>query len=191
MNNGLRSGLIVVDGQLWVEQRRFVLRHLKEFGFGRNNMAMIIENEALTLVEHFKKCLRDSYNYRSINDRKLMTMNNNTTTVKNNGQIYKLQKDPKDKLKDKLQLCDQFNTIEEETATHKTQTAADLYMKVEDYADIKKFSQSTGMIVSMNDTFGVTVLNTLWQMMAGKRSVDHPNSFRVSFQNIDQSGNTD
>ncbi|XP_012222204.1 probable cytochrome P450 303a1 [Linepithema humile] len=162
---GARRGLIVVDGQLWVEQRRFVLRHLKEFGFGRNSMATIIENEALMLVEHFKKLLQDGYGI--VNARKLMTAN--TTMVKNNGQIYKLQKDPKDKLKDKSQLCDKFGVIEEKTATRKTQTAADLYMKVEDYTDIKKLSQSTGVIVSMNDTFGVTVLNTLWQMMAGKR----------------------
>lgn len=170
-NNDLRSGLIVVDGQLWVEQRRFVLRHLKEFGFGRNNMAMIIENEALMLVEHYKKLMRDGYNSGIANARKLMVNN-----MKNSGQIYKLQtQDSKDKLKDKSQLCDK--EIEQESVTRKSKTAADLYMKVEDYADIKKSSQSTGIIVSMNDSFGVTVLNTLWQMMAGKRSIDYLNCF--------------
>jgi len=164
-----------VDGQLWVEQRRFVLRHLKEFGFGRNSMAMIIENEVLMLVEHFKKLLQDS---GTVNAQKLMKMSN-TTMMKNNGQIYKLQKD---KPKNKSQLWDKFSVIEEETAIRKIQTAADLYMKdYEDYENIKKLSQSTGMIVSMNDTFGVTVLNTLWQMIAGKRFVDHPNCFRVLF----------
>jgi hypothetical protein len=29
------TGIIFPDGQFWVEQRRFALRHLREFGFGR------------------------------------------------------------------------------------------------------------------------------------------------------------
>jgi len=43
-------------------------------------------------------------------------------------------------------------------------------MKAEDYAEVRKVSQS-GVIIPMHDAFGVTVLNTLWKMMAGKRSV--------------------
>ncbi|KOC61548.1 putative cytochrome P450 303a1 [Habropoda laboriosa] len=80
---GSRRGLIVVDENLWIEQRRFVLKHLRDFGFGRKSMAMIIEEEAVWLVEHFKKLI--------------------------------------------------------------------------------------GMVIPMDDAFGVTVLNTLWRMMAGKR----------------------
>ncbi|KYM98059.1 hypothetical protein ALC62_11405 [Cyphomyrmex costatus] len=75
---GVTLGLLVVDDKLWVEQRRFVIRHLRDFGFGRTSMVTIIEDEA-------------------------------------------------------------------------------------------KVSQTTGMIISMHDAFGVTVLNTLWRMMAGRR----------------------
>ncbi|XP_011266920.2 probable cytochrome P450 303a1 [Camponotus floridanus] len=158
---GARLGLIVVDERLWVEQRRFVLRHLKEFGFGRTSMAMIIEDEASKLVEHFKKLLRDGYNHE-ITEKK--TINNN-----NIGQIYKLQKDSKNNL-NKSKSCNEVNIIENKVSNHhKTRTVADLYMKAEDYAEVRKVSQSAGMIISMHDAFGVTVLNTLWKMMAGKR----------------------
>ncbi|KAL6425593.1 hypothetical protein ACFW04_009618 [Cataglyphis niger] len=95
---GARRGLIVVDERLWMEQRRFVLRHLREFGFGRTSMATIIEDEALKLVEHFKKLLRDGHNYEITDIRKLTIDNNNT------GQIYKL-KDSKNNLnKSKLEV---------------------------------------------------------------------------------------
>ncbi|KAL6425592.1 hypothetical protein ACFW04_009618 [Cataglyphis niger] len=157
---GARRGLIVVDERLWMEQRRFVLRHLREFGFGRTSMATIIEDEALKLVEHFKKLLRDGHNYEITDIRKLTIDNNNT------GQIYKL-KDSKNNL-NKSKLCDD-NTINNKISNHKPWTVADLYMKAEDYAEVRKVSQSTGMIITMHDAFGVTVLNTIWRMMAGKR----------------------
>ncbi|KAG5343836.1 CP303 protein, partial [Acromyrmex heyeri] len=86
---GVILGLLVVDDKLWVEQRRFVIRHLRDFGFGRTSMLTIIEDEALKLAEA--------------------------------------------------------------------------------YAEVRKVSQSAGMIISMHDAFGVTVLNTLWRMMAGRR----------------------
>ncbi|XP_050460249.1 probable cytochrome P450 303a1 [Cataglyphis hispanica] len=157
---GARRGLVVVDERLWIEQRRFVLRHLREFGFGRTSMATIIEDEALKLVEHFKKLLRDGHNYEITDIRKL-TMDNNT------GQIYKLQKDSKNNL-NKSKLCDD-NTINNKISNHKPWTIADLYMKAEDYAEVRKVSQSAEMIISMHDAFGVTILNSIWRMMAGKR----------------------
>lgn len=172
LNNNV-PGLIVVDERLWVEQRRFVLRHLREFGFGRTSMATIIEDEALKLVEHFKKLLRDGYNYEIADVRK-STMNNNNT-----GQIYKLQKDSKNNLnKSKLS---EFNIIENQIRNRKPWTIADLYMKAEDYAEVRRVSQSAGMIVPMDDAFGVTVLNTLWRMMAGRRSVSITRVVPVSF----------
>lgn len=155
-----------MDERLWVEQRRFVLRHLREFGFGRTSMATIIEDEALKLVEHFKKLLRNGYNYE-ITDVKKSINSNNT------GQIYKLQKDSKNKQdeQNKSKLCNEVNIIENKVSNHhKTRTVSDLYMKAEDYAEVRKVSQS-GVIIPMHDAFGVTVLNTLWKMMAGKRSV--------------------
>lgn len=149
-----------MDDKLWVEQRRFVLRHLREFGFGRTSMATIIEDEALKLVEHFKRLLQNNY---EIADVRKMTMINN-----NIGQIYKLQKDPKNKL-NKSKLYDEFDAYKDNISNRKPRTVADLYMKAEDYAEVRKVSQPTGMIISMHDAFGVTVLNTLWKMMAGKR----------------------
>lgn len=128
-------------------------------------MVKIIENEALKLVEHFKKMLQNGYNYEIANARKMTTINNNN----NIGQIYKLQKDPKSKL-NKLKLYDEFDVVKNKIFNRKPRTVADLYMKAEDYAEVRKVSQSAGMVIPMHDAFGVTVLNTLWMMMAGKRS---------------------
>jgi len=155
-----------VDEQLWVEQRRFVLRHLRDFGFGRTSMTAIIEDEGLKLVEYFKKLMQD--NYETTDVRRSVMLNNNT------GQIYKLQKKSKDNLKKLGTLRDELNVIEDKNPNRKVSTVADLYMKAEDYAEVRKVCQSTGMIISMHDAFGVTVLNTLWRMMAGKRSAFLP-----------------
>jgi len=127
-------------------------------------MVAIIEDEGLKLVEYFKKLLQDNYNYETTDVRRSTTLNNNT------GQIYKLQKRSKNNLKKLGTLRDELNVIEDKTPNRKVSTVADLYMKAEDYAEVRKVYQSTGMIVSMHDAFGVTVLNTLWRMMAGKRS---------------------
>ena len=43
---GIRRGVLLTDKAFWQEQRRFVLRHLKEFGYGKEYMAKISENEA-------------------------------------------------------------------------------------------------------------------------------------------------
>ncbi|XP_018400444.1 PREDICTED: probable cytochrome P450 303a1 [Cyphomyrmex costatus] len=158
---GVTLGLLVVDDKLWVEQRRFVIRHLRDFGFGRTSMVTIIEDEALKLVEHFKKMLKN--NYETADARKIKTINNN-----NIGQIYKLQKDPKNKLNES-EIYDEFHVLKNKIANRKLRTVADLYMKAEDYEEVRKVSQTTGMIISMHDAFGVTVLNTLWRMMAGRR----------------------
>lgn len=167
-----------------MEQRRFVLRHLREFGFGRTSMVTIIEDEASKLVEHFKKLLQNGYNYEIGDVRKMTTINNN-----NIGQIYKLQKDPKDEL-NKLKLHDKFDIIKNRISNHKPRTVADLYMKAEDYAEVRKVSQSAGMIIPMHDAFGVTVLNTLWRMMAGRRSVMIINCFYFSAKCLDTKEHT-
>jgi len=126
-------------------------------------MLTIIEDEALKLVEHFKEMLKNRYNYETADARKMTTINNN-----NIGQIYKLQKDPKNKLNE-LKLYDEFHIFKDKISNRKPRTVADLYMKAEAYAEVRKVSQSAGMIISMHDAFGVTVLNTLWRMMAGRR----------------------
>ena len=40
----------MTDEDFWQEQKRFVLRHLKDFGFGRRTMAELGEGEAAHLV---------------------------------------------------------------------------------------------------------------------------------------------
>lgn len=52
---GERRGLLVTDEELWHEQRKFVLRHLREFGFGRRTMAGMVEDEAMELVKFYKQ----------------------------------------------------------------------------------------------------------------------------------------
>lgn len=56
----LLAGLLLTDGDFWHEQRRFVLRQLKEFGFGRRTMAALVQDEASELVRAFEDKLRAS-----------------------------------------------------------------------------------------------------------------------------------
>lgn len=53
-------GLLLTDEEFWVEQRRFVLRHLREFGFGKRTMAELVQEEAVQLVEDFKEKISKS-----------------------------------------------------------------------------------------------------------------------------------
>lgn len=50
-SNGRILGIIHTNGDFWKDQRRFVLRSLKNFGFGSSKMDDIIRNEASFLVE--------------------------------------------------------------------------------------------------------------------------------------------
>ncbi|KDR10510.1 probable cytochrome P450 303a1 isoform X2 [Zootermopsis nevadensis] len=59
---GKRRGVLLTDEDFWQEQRRFVLRHLKEFGFGRHTMAELVEEEAGQLVQAFQQKLQGSQN---------------------------------------------------------------------------------------------------------------------------------
>jgi methyl farnesoate epoxidase/farnesoate epoxidase len=40
-----------VDGPVWREQRRFTLRHLRDFGFGKRSMEAFIHDEAHALIK--------------------------------------------------------------------------------------------------------------------------------------------
>ncbi|XP_076169836.1 putative cytochrome P450 303a1 [Ptiloglossa arizonensis] len=156
---GMRRGLIVIDENFWVEQRRFVLKHLREFGFGRKGMAMIIEEEAQWLVEHFKKLISDEYNNR-INESKVHFNNNEH----DDGHIYKLMK------KDNIDMSDPTDTTNRYATKAKQLKASDMYVNANEYVEVRRMAGSSpGMVISMNDAFGVTVLNSLWRMMAGKR----------------------
>nr|CAD7426505.1 unnamed protein product [Timema monikensis] len=54
------TSVLLTDAEFWQEQRRFVLRHLREFGFGRRTMGELIEAEAGQMVRMFREKLRDS-----------------------------------------------------------------------------------------------------------------------------------
>jgi hypothetical protein len=44
-NNGRNPGVIATTGNYWREQRRFLLKNLKDFGFGKASMESIIQDE--------------------------------------------------------------------------------------------------------------------------------------------------
>jgi len=44
------SGLIFSQGELWREQRRFTLRHLRDLGFGKRSMEGLIHDEVSSLL---------------------------------------------------------------------------------------------------------------------------------------------
>ncbi|XP_023940890.2 probable cytochrome P450 303a1 [Bicyclus anynana] len=64
---GKRRGVLLTDGELWKEQRRFLLKHLREFGFGRRTMSEITFSEAGHMI----------------NDVLDLMKNNNSAVVKN------------------------------------------------------------------------------------------------------------
>ncbi|CAH1119577.1 unnamed protein product [Phaedon cochleariae] len=51
---GKRLGIVFSDGQLWKNQRKFSLQHLRSFGFGRREMEEKIQEETRSLIEIFK-----------------------------------------------------------------------------------------------------------------------------------------
>jgi hypothetical protein len=48
------SGIIFTDGPLWIEHRRFTIRNLKDFGFGKKNAEGIILEETEELLKEIK-----------------------------------------------------------------------------------------------------------------------------------------
>lgn len=63
----LRRGILFTDEELWQEQRRFVVRHLKEFGFARKGMVDIIQNEAEHLFEDFQEMVNNPLQHALVN----------------------------------------------------------------------------------------------------------------------------
>lgn len=53
------AGVLLTDSDYWQEQRRFVLRQLREFGFGRRNMSSMIEEETGIMVESYRNLIKD------------------------------------------------------------------------------------------------------------------------------------
>lgn len=52
---GSRKGVLLTDEEFWQEQRRFILRHLRDLGFGRSGMGSLIEVEAEDLIKTITK----------------------------------------------------------------------------------------------------------------------------------------
>lgn len=57
---GERKGVLLTDGELWKEQRRFLIKHLKEFGFGRKGMSEISSTEAGHMVDDVLEMLNNN-----------------------------------------------------------------------------------------------------------------------------------
>lgn len=52
-DSGICKGIITSDGARWSDHRRFAIRHLKEFGFGKIGLESVIQEEAEELVKLF------------------------------------------------------------------------------------------------------------------------------------------
>lgn len=52
--DGRNPGVIFSHGRYWKDQRRFTLRHLRDFGFGKTSMEDILSDEVSKLILHFK-----------------------------------------------------------------------------------------------------------------------------------------
>jgi cytochrome P450 len=52
-SGGIPKGIIMTEGQEWVEQRRFTLKNLRDFGFGKNSMEAKIQDEIIELMDRF------------------------------------------------------------------------------------------------------------------------------------------
>jgi methyl farnesoate epoxidase/farnesoate epoxidase len=53
-NLGGNRGVLLSDGPVWLEQRRFTLKTLRDFGFGKKTMDAIIMEEVNELIASFK-----------------------------------------------------------------------------------------------------------------------------------------
>lgn len=48
------TGLILSEGTLWKEQRRWALHALRDLGFGKHSIEQVIRDELHDLVEHLR-----------------------------------------------------------------------------------------------------------------------------------------
>ncbi|XP_037799520.1 cytochrome P450 2L1-like isoform X1 [Penaeus monodon] len=54
-NRFTETGIIVSNGQIWQNNRRFTLRHLRDLGMGKTRLEEAIQREAVCLVEDFAR----------------------------------------------------------------------------------------------------------------------------------------
>ena len=58
-------GLISSNGELWEEQRRFALRHLRDLGMGKSSIETHIQKEALEMNETLKKSVGKPIDFKN------------------------------------------------------------------------------------------------------------------------------
>lgn len=63
---GDRKGVLLTDGDLWKEQRRFLIKHLKEFGFGRKGMVDTACIEASYMVDDVRNIINSEEGKKGI-----------------------------------------------------------------------------------------------------------------------------
>ncbi|XP_075990873.1 putative cytochrome P450 303a1 [Anticarsia gemmatalis] len=63
---GERRGVLLTDGELWREQRRFLIMHLKEFGFGRRGMQEIAQIEAVHMINDIMYMIRRDRTFNTV-----------------------------------------------------------------------------------------------------------------------------
>ncbi|XP_046391138.1 methyl farnesoate epoxidase [Ischnura elegans] len=128
---GSRKGVMIVDGAFWVEQRRFVLRHLKDFGFGRRTMEELVQVEVAEMVKHLMKVIHAPSTKKRIAPKNFPELANGAVKV----------------------------TVE-------SSKGQSVYAEGSQTAEA---DDQPGAVMWLHDAFGVSVLNTLWSMMAGVR----------------------
>lgn len=57
---GVVLGILLTDNELWHGQKRFMLRHLREFGFGTKNMSALAEQEVAHLLDFIEKSIDEN-----------------------------------------------------------------------------------------------------------------------------------
>jgi len=62
---GRALGVFFANGHLWKENRRFTLRVLRDFGFGKSSMESLIHEEAAACLKSVKDALKKSGNSRT------------------------------------------------------------------------------------------------------------------------------
>merc|ERR1719232_101786 len=60
-DSGINKGIISSDGSLWQGHRRFALKHLKDFGFGKAGLEGVIQGEAEDIVRYLSKMENKDY----------------------------------------------------------------------------------------------------------------------------------
>ncbi|CAG7723409.1 unnamed protein product [Allacma fusca] len=71
--DGVSHGITLTTGQEWQDQRRFTLRHLRDFGFGKNSMEGLVLEEVDELLGWLKSqgnnpvCLNTKFNLAVVN----------------------------------------------------------------------------------------------------------------------------